>query len=59
MPNIKPVRFTETLHMRCDADFLATLDDLRVEERPVLSRADMIRKLVEAAAKGRSRKKAG
>jgi len=49
MPNVAPVRFTATLHMRCDDEFLADLDDLRVRERPVLTRAEMIRRLVKDA----------
>jgi hypothetical protein len=49
MPNVSPVRYTTTLHMRCDEDFLAKLDDLRAQERPVITRAELIRKLVENA----------
>jgi hypothetical protein len=49
MPNVSPVRYTTTLHMRCDEEFLGKLDDLRAQARPVLSRAELIRKLVEDA----------
>jgi hypothetical protein len=49
MPNVAPIRFTDTFHMRCDEEFLADLDDLRVRERPVLSRGEMIRRLVKEA----------
>ena len=56
MGNIAPVRFTDTLHMRCDEEFLAKLDDLRVLERPVLTRAELIRQLVDAAWKAKADK---
>lgn len=38
------------------ADFLAALDELREDERPVLSRTDMVKKLVFDAQKRRRRK---
>lgn len=51
MPNVSPKRFSETLHMRCDDEFLAKLDDLRIAQRPkggrVPSRADVIRDVIE------------
>lgn len=51
MPNVAPKRFTDTLHMRCDAEFLAKIDDLRIAMRgqagTVPSRADVLRELVE------------
>ena len=36
-------------HMRADEAFLKDLDDLRAQERPLLSRADYVRKLVADA----------
>jgi hypothetical protein len=59
MPNVQPVRYTTTLHMRCDEEWLARLDDLRAQDRPVLTRAEMLRHLVDEAwkAKGKSKRK--
>jgi len=55
MPNVSPVRLTATLHLRCDKQFLDDLDDLRSKERPILSRAALLRKLVrDAKRRGRS-----
>ena len=53
MPNVSPLKFVTTFNMRCDEQFLADLDDLRAKDRPLLSRADYLRKLVaEAKARG-------
>lgn len=49
MANVNPVKYNRPFMMRVDAGFLAKLDDLRVAERPVKSRSDYIRKLVEEA----------
>ena len=49
MANVNPVKYNRPFMMRVDDDFLAKLDDLRVAERPVKSRSDYIRKLVEEA----------
>jgi hypothetical protein len=57
MPNVAPIRFTDTFHMRCDEEFLADLDDLRVRERPVLSRGELIRRLVKEAKERAGRRK--
>ena len=37
--------------MRCEPEFLATLDDLRRAEDDLPSRAEMLRRLVERATK--------
>jgi len=42
-PKTKPTSFT----MRTDQEFLARLDDVRAAQRPIKSRADMIRALVD------------
>lgn len=42
-PKTKPTSFT----MRTDAEFLAKLDDVRAAQRPIRTRADMLRELVE------------
>jgi hypothetical protein len=53
MPNVSPLKFVTTFHMRCDQRFLDDLDDLRARSRPILSRADFLRTLVaEAKARG-------
>ncbi len=49
MANANPVKYDRPFMMRVDEAFLAKLDDLRVAERPVKSRSDFIRKLVEEA----------
>ena len=41
-----PSPFVSTFTMRADPDFLDDLDELRLSERPQLSRSDMLRKLV-------------
>jgi hypothetical protein len=52
MGNTNPVKYATAFTMRTDQEFLDLLDELRVRERPVLTRAEMLRKLVtEAAAK--------
>jgi hypothetical protein len=56
MGNVSPVRFTTTLHMRCDEEFLEKIDDLRIKEKPPVTRAELIRKLVDDAWKPRGRK---
>jgi hypothetical protein len=56
MPNVKPIRFSETLHIRVDDDFVAKLDDLRAEYRPLKTRAELIRHLVTTAWEKAERK---
>lgn len=46
MTNVTPIKFTSNFNMRVDPDFLDDLDELRLSERPQLSRSDMLRKLV-------------
>jgi len=61
MANVSPKKFVKPFTMRADDQFFADLDDLRADERPLLTRSDFIRKLVtdakEAKAKGSRRKK--
>jgi hypothetical protein len=57
MPNVSPIKYTTTLHMRCDEEFLEKLDDLRANVRPVLTRAELIRELVEKAWAAQSKKR--
>lgn len=47
MANTKPKTKPATFTMRTDEEFLARLDDLRAAERPLKTRADMLRALVE------------
>jgi len=49
MPNANSRQYTIGFHMRCDEAFLQDLDELRAGERPLLSRADYVRKLVADA----------
>ena len=49
MANTKPKKHDSNFTMRVDATFTAKLDDLRAEARPVKTRADMLRQLVEDA----------
>lgn len=56
MPNVSPLQFTTTFHMRCDEEFLEILDELRIRERPPVTRAEMIRKLVVDARRAVSTK---
>jgi hypothetical protein len=49
--NTAPIKFSGHFHMRIDDEFLSDLDDLRAQERPLLSRADYLRKLVADAKK--------
>lgn len=42
-PKTKPTSFT----MRTDDEFLAKLDDLRAAQRPLKTRAEMLRALVD------------
>ena len=52
MANVKPVRFTETLHMRCDTAYLEALDKVRIQRAGpdgIPSRADVLRDLVYEA----------
>ena len=51
MPNSNPLKYTTGFHMRVDDTFLQDLDDLRAQERPLLNRADFVRKLVADAKK--------
>ena len=57
MGNTKPLKHDAAFTMRTDKAFLADLDDLRVAERPVLSRAQYLRKLVTEAKKAQARRK--
>lgn len=57
MANEAPVRYAASFTMRTDDDFLDALDEVREGEKPVPSRADMLRRLVfEAQRKARARK---
>jgi hypothetical protein len=56
MPNTNPLQYTTGFHMRCDEAFLRDLDELRASERPLLSRADYVRKLVAEALVARQKK---
>jgi hypothetical protein len=47
MANTKPKTLKTAFTMRTDAAFLEKLDDLRAAQRPVMTRADMLRSLVE------------
>jgi hypothetical protein len=47
MANTKPKKLKTAFTMRADEEFLGKLDDLRAAQRPVLTRADMLRSLVE------------
>ena len=49
MANTKPKTLPSAFTMRTDETFLAMLDDLRAAERPVKTRAEMLRALVEKA----------
>lgn len=53
MANTSPLKYKSAFTMRVDEDFLLDLDNLRAAERPILSRADYLRKLVADAKKGR------
>jgi hypothetical protein len=55
MSNTNPLQYNTGFHMRCDEEFLQDLDELRAQGRPLLSRADYVRKLV-ADAKTRAAK---
>lgn len=57
MANMKPVKFSASFTMRADEEFFADLDDMRVQERPVLSRAEYLRKLVREAKTARKKRK--
>ena len=46
MANISPVRYTTAFQMRADVEFIDALDELRLAEKPEMSRADMLRRLV-------------
>jgi len=47
MANTKPKKLKTAFTMRTDEAFLSKLDDVRVAERPVRTRAQMLRALVE------------
>ena len=47
MANTKPLKLKTAFTMRADDAFLSKLDDLRASDRPVKTRADMLRELVE------------
>lgn len=50
MVNVKPKLQRSTFTMRVEPDeFFRKLDDLRANERPVPTRSDMVRKLVDDA----------
>jgi hypothetical protein len=46
MPNVSPVKYATAFTMRADDEFLSALDEIRKAERPEMSRADMLRRLV-------------
>jgi len=43
-------------HMRVSSDFIAMLDDMRTAERPVVSRAEWLRRAVTDAFDSKQRK---
>ena len=59
MGNTAPIKFSGHFHMRIDDEFLQDLDDLRAQERPLLTRADFLRKMVADAKKELAKKKGG
>ncbi len=59
MPNTSPLKYKIGFHMRIDEEFLSDLDDLRAQERPLLSRAEYVRKMVAEAKKELAKKKGG
>lgn len=58
MGNTKPKKLVTAFTMRADAAFLNDLDDLRAIERPVLPRAEYLRKLVRDAKAAHERREA-
>ena len=59
MPNVTPLKYKTGFHMRADKEFLEDLDELRAQERPLLNRADYVRKLVADKKAQVARKKKG
>ena len=53
MPNVSPKQLTKWLQVRADAAFLETIDRLRADNAPPLSRSDFVRKLVIEADRKR------
>lgn len=47
MKHPKEKEYDKAFTMRVKAQFLADIDDLRAKERPLLSRSDFLRKLVD------------
>lgn len=55
MSNTTPVRYDKNLVIRVDQEFLDALDRIRMQEKPELTRADAIRRLVFQADRKRSK----
>jgi hypothetical protein len=59
MANTNPKKYVTAFHMRVDREFIDALDEVRNAERPILSRADYVRRLVfEALTKKQRRERA-
>ncbi len=46
MSNTSPVKYDKNLLIRCDQEFLEALERVRHQEKPPLTKADAIRRLV-------------
>ena len=55
MANTAPLKYKSAFTMRVDEAFLADLDNLRAAERPIMSRAEYLRKLVDQAKAAKAR----
>ena len=53
---MKEDRKQKDFHMRIDQAFLDELDDLRADERPMPTRADVLRRLVTKETEKRARR---
>jgi hypothetical protein len=54
MSNTSPVKYDKNLLIRCDREFLEALERVRNQEKPPLTKADAIRRLVfQADRKGK------
>lgn len=57
MANTRPKTQTKALNMKVDDEFLESLERVRHQQKPALSKSDCVRKLVfEADRKGKARK---
>ena len=46
MPNVSPQRYTIALNMRIDQEFMDALDELRAMQKPIPTKAEVIRMAV-------------